>query len=85
LFEGVLELLGVHHAAEVAVEDIEGGLDVANLLNGDGEGGVVLGLPNLLLGSLGLCGSRLAGGSGLGDVLAHANISKLILIKINGS
>jgi hypothetical protein len=54
LFKGSLELLWVDNSTEVTVEDVEGGLDVLNLFNGDGQGCVVLGLPGFFLRSLGL-------------------------------
>lgn len=63
LFEGVLEFLRVNDSTEIAIEDVEGLLDVLDFFDGDGEGGVVFSFPGFFFRCL-----RLSGGgfSGLG-------------------
>ena len=69
LLEGSLELLGIDDSAEIAVEDVEGGLDISNFLNWDGESGIILSLPDFLLWRLGL--RRGLACRGLGWCFAH--------------
>ena len=69
LLEGSLKLLGINDAAEITVEDVEGGLDISNFLNWDGESGIILSLPDLLLWGLGLRRGLACGG--LGWCFAH--------------
>jgi hypothetical protein len=71
LFEGPLELLGVNNTAEVAVENVEGSLDVLDLLNGNGERGVVFSPPHFFLRGLGLSSAGLCSGT-FGLWLAHS-------------
>lgn len=70
LLKGSLELLGVNDSTKIAVEDIEGSLNVSDLFDGDSKSSVIFSSPHFFLGSLGLPCCRLRGSFGLN--LAHS-------------
>ena len=70
LFEGSLQLLGINNSTEIAIEDIEGSLDVLNFLDGDGESGKVLSSKGFFFWGFGWLGCGL-GWSWFSDHFAH--------------